>query len=171
MRENRHWRRSPAERRRPVVVGASGAKTRARRLSSDVAAKGCSEPRGVCRCIGRDLLAGEKILSLRPGGREAGCDGAHPQLNQPALSRCGPSALSDQGGQDHPGGMGLRDEQTPCPDPGATATASRWATPTGAPCPRSLGVDGTIVGCADCHGCGYCMLLAEAAWAELGTPG
>jgi hypothetical protein len=39
------------------------------------------------------------------------------------------------------------------------ATSHRWATPTGAPCPRSLGVDGDVVASGDCHGCGFCLLV------------
>ncbi len=36
----------------------------------------------------------------------------------------------------------------------------RWATPTGDPCPRSLHLDGRVDGGGDCHGCGFCLLLA-----------
>jgi len=36
----------------------------------------------------------------------------------------------------------------------------RWGTPTGDPCPRSQHLDGRVEGTADCHGCGFCLLLA-----------
>ena len=36
----------------------------------------------------------------------------------------------------------------------------RWRTPTGDPCPRSQHVDGRVEGGGDCHGCGFCLLLA-----------
>lgn len=40
----------------------------------------------------------------------------------------------------------------------------RYATPTGAPCPRSLRIDGTVEGSGDCGACGCCLLLADQAW-------
>ena len=51
-------------------------------------------------------------------------------------------------------------------EPAADAGNGRYQTPTGAPCPRSLGLDGTIAGSGDCHGCGYCLLLEAAAWPD-----
>jgi hypothetical protein len=37
----------------------------------------------------------------------------------------------------------------------------RWRTPTGDPCPRSQHLDGRVdSGGGDCHGCGFCLLLA-----------
>ncbi len=36
----------------------------------------------------------------------------------------------------------------------------RWRTPTGDPCPRSQHMDGRVEGSGDCHGCGFCLLLA-----------
>jgi hypothetical protein len=41
-----------------------------------------------------------------------------------------------------------------------------YATPTGAPCPRCVRVDGTVEGSGDCLGCGYCVIVAAAAWAS-----
>ena len=46
-----------------------------------------------------------------------------------------------------------------------TADAPRYATPTKACCPRALRVDGSVEGSGDCLGCGFCLLIAEAAWA------
>jgi hypothetical protein len=43
----------------------------------------------------------------------------------------------------------------------------RWRTPTGQPCPRAQRVDGSLEGPADCHGCGFCLLLAGLVDAEL----
>jgi hypothetical protein len=40
------------------------------------------------------------------------------------------------------------------------AVGARWATPTGACCPRALDVHGNVVGAGDCCGCGFCLLLA-----------
>jgi hypothetical protein len=40
----------------------------------------------------------------------------------------------------------------------------RYATPTGEPCPRAVRVDGTVEGTGECLWCGYCLLIAEAAW-------
>lgn len=34
----------------------------------------------------------------------------------------------------------------------------RYATPTGAPCPRCLRIDGTVEGSGSCTGCGTCLL-------------
>ena len=36
----------------------------------------------------------------------------------------------------------------------------RWHTPTGDPCPRSQHLDGRVDSGGDCHGCGFCLLLA-----------
>jgi hypothetical protein len=48
----------------------------------------------------------------------------------------------------------------PSPDPEARAAAARrYHTPTGEPCPRTVGVDGTVEG-GDCSCCGFCLLLA-----------
>ena len=44
--------------------------------------------------------------------------------------------------------------------------ARRWATPTGEPCPRVVRVDGTLEGTGDCVGCGFCLLILEAAWGD-----
>jgi hypothetical protein len=46
----------------------------------------------------------------------------------------------------------------PVPRPG------RFATPTGGPCPRSVATNGDVTATADCHGCGFCLLLFEAAF-------
>lgn len=35
----------------------------------------------------------------------------------------------------------------------------RYATPTGAPCPRVVRVDGTVLGSGACLGCGTCLLF------------
>jgi hypothetical protein len=43
---------------------------------------------------------------------------------------------------------------------GTDGSLRRWVTPTGAPCPRSQRADGSTVGSGDCHGCGFCLLLA-----------
>ena len=34
----------------------------------------------------------------------------------------------------------------------------RFGTPTGAPCPRTVRLDGAVEGSGDCHGCGACLL-------------
>ena len=34
----------------------------------------------------------------------------------------------------------------------------RYATPNGAPCPRTVRVDGTVEGTGDCLGCGCCLV-------------
>jgi hypothetical protein len=50
---------------------------------------------------------------------------------------------------------------------GTDDQSPRWNTPTGDPCPRSVGWDGSIVGTGDCHGCGFCLLIAglvEPSW-------
>jgi hypothetical protein len=49
-------------------------------------------------------------------------------------------------------------------DQGTTPGKPRYATPTGAPCVRVVQVDGTVSGSGDCVGCGFCLLLLEAAW-------
>jgi len=41
----------------------------------------------------------------------------------------------------------------------------RYATPTGDPCPRTVRVDGSVVGNGECLCCGFCLLIAEA-WGE-----
>ena len=45
-------------------------------------------------------------------------------------------------------------------DMSAAGEKRRWATPTGDPCPRSQHLDGRVDGGGDCHGCGFCLLLA-----------
>ncbi len=44
--------------------------------------------------------------------------------------------------------------------PDSSRDKHRWATPTGDPCPRSQHMDGRVEGGGDCHGCGFCLLLA-----------
>jgi hypothetical protein len=46
----------------------------------------------------------------------------------------------------------------------------RWSTPTGDPCPRTLRVDGSVVGTGDCTGCGFCLLLAALVDAPATAP-
>lgn len=44
-------------------------------------------------------------------------------------------------------------------EPGRPATSPRYATPTGAPCPRAVRVDGSVDGTGACFGCGTCLLF------------
>ncbi len=44
------------------------------------------------------------------------------------------------------------------PDRDQATAPSRYFTPTGEPCPRSVRLDGTVEGTAHCHGCGFCLL-------------
>jgi len=37
----------------------------------------------------------------------------------------------------------------------------RYPTPTGAPCPRTIRVDGTIERGGNCQSCGTCLLFGE----------
>jgi hypothetical protein len=39
-------------------------------------------------------------------------------------------------------------------------------TPTGAPCPRAVRVDGTLEGGGHCVSCGCCLLLVDLAWPD-----
>jgi hypothetical protein len=47
---------------------------------------------------------------------------------------------------------GASDERRVAPD------GRRYATPNGAPCPRTVRVDGTVEGSGDCLGCGCCLV-------------
>jgi hypothetical protein len=46
----------------------------------------------------------------------------------------------------------------------------RFATPTGAPCPRAVTIDGRVEGSGACCACGMCLLLADLAWPEQRLP-
>jgi len=54
--------------------------------------------------------------------------------------------------------MGVDNDHVTSPEP--EGGNGRWKTPTGEPCPRAQRVDGRIDGGGDCHGCGFCLLLA-----------
>jgi hypothetical protein len=43
---------------------------------------------------------------------------------------------------------------------------TRYRTPTGRPCPRTLRMDGSVEAGGDCCSCGYCVLLEWAAWGD-----
>jgi len=45
--------------------------------------------------------------------------------------------------------------------PSAPEPARRYPTPTGAPCPRTVRVDGSVEGSGACLGCGTCLLFGE----------
>jgi hypothetical protein len=61
--------------------------------------------------------------------------------------------------------MGRRQPPQLSAGPYEAPRAGTWATPTGAPCPRCVRTDGAVEGTADCHGCGFCLLIAERPWA------
>jgi hypothetical protein len=62
--------------------------------------------------------------------------------------------VSNSGACDHGGAQGSPEQKT----------AYGYHTPTGAPCPRTIRLDGSVEGSGDCVGCGYCQLLVDAAW-------
>lgn len=49
-------------------------------------------------------------------------------------------------------------ERAPPPTSEDVPAPRRHGTPTGAPCPRTLRVDGRVEGSGDCLGCGACLL-------------
>lgn len=51
-----------------------------------------------------------------------------------------------------------------------TATAVRYATPTGEPCPYLRRADGTVAGDGACRGCGTCLLGAGWESTDTGSP-
>jgi hypothetical protein len=69
----------------------------------------------------------------------------------------------------------VRSGTLPCPETGPerlgglvgpVGVGRVYATPTGAPCPRCVRVDGSVEGSGDCLGCGYCLIMANGAWSD-----
>jgi hypothetical protein len=52
----------------------------------------------------------------------------------------------------------------PATDAVSTGDTTRYRTPTGEPCPRTVRLDGSIEGSGDCCCCGYCLAMETAAW-------